>query len=145
QIGRTYSTNKIATDSAYQTELNGTIDILLEKYDSNGVRYWGTYYGGSGEDRGRAVIADKTDNLYLGCHTTSPDGCTAPGAYREAFSGVEDGLLAYFSKDGFRIWATYYGGDDEEIIRRLQLDTGGNVIMCGYTFSDTGIATPGAA
>ena len=145
-IGRTNSTNNIATVGAYQTLLAGNVDINLEKYDSAGHRIWGTYYGGSQDDHGRGLIVDNHNDYYLGCHTNSPDGCATPGAYRENYAGGvgDDALLAKFDSSGFRIWATYYGGTDEEIIRRLAFDTAGNVIMCGYTSSDSGIATPGA-
>lgn len=144
-IGRSNSTDNIATINAYQTTLAGNVDINLEKYDSAGHRLWGTYYGGSEDDHGRGVIVDKNNDYYLGCHTDSPDGCATPGAYRENYAGGigDDALLAKFSSDGDRIFGTYYGGDDEEIIRRLDFDTAGNVIMVGYTSSDTGIATPG--
>ncbi|MEO6169135.1 MAG: hypothetical protein ABIO46_08810, partial [Chitinophagales bacterium] len=46
--GRTYSSDNIASAGAYQTEKVGDIDIYIEKYDQNGVRLWGTYYGGTG-------------------------------------------------------------------------------------------------
>lgn len=139
--GRTFSTENIATTGAYQTELLGDIDILIEKYTSEGVRMWGTYYGGEGLDRARACIVTEAEDIYIGAHTTSTDGCVTEFAYQKEFSGVEDGLLAFFSKDGYRIWATYYGGEGEEVIRRLHLDTEGNIVMVGYTHSDSSIAT----
>ncbi|MBA3647816.1 MAG: SBBP repeat-containing protein [Chitinophagales bacterium] len=143
-IGRSNSTNNIATTGAFQTQLAGNVDIILEKYDSAGRRLWGTYYGGTEDDHGRGLVSNKINNWYLGCHANS-DGLATPGAYREHYAGGlgDDGLLAYFSIDGFIIFATYYGGTDDETIRRLTIDRDENVIMVGYTFSDTGIATPG--
>lgn len=144
--GRTYSTENIATTGAYQTEIVGEIDVMLEKYYDTGDRIWGTYYGGSGLDRARACIVNNQEYIYLGGHTTSPDGVTTigNGMYQEDFAGVEDGVLAYFSPDGERIWATYFGGEDEDIIRRLKLCHDGNIVMCGYTSSATGMSTPDA-
>lgn len=141
--GRTYSSDNIATTGAYQTEKIGDIDIYIEKYDPNGVRIWGTYYGGSGLDRARACIVNDEEYIYLGAHTTSPDGIVTlgNGMHQEIFAGVEDGLLAYFDPSGHRVWATYYGGEDEDIIRRLKMDHDGNIIMVGYSNSDSGIAT----
>lgn len=40
---------------------------------------------------------------------------------------------------GYLLW-----GEDEDIIRRLKQDYEGNVIMVGYSNSDSGIATPDA-
>ncbi|MBX7107057.1 MAG: T9SS type A sorting domain-containing protein [Chitinophagales bacterium] len=144
--GRTYSTENIATDGAYQTQLIGDIDIMIEKYYDNGARIWGTYYGGSGLDRARACIVNEDEFIYLGAHTTSEDGIVTlgNGMHQEIFAGVEDGILAYFSPAGERVWATYYGGEDEDIIRRLKKDDAGNIIMVGYSNSDSGIATPDA-
>lgn len=144
-IGRSNSTNNIATVGAYQEQLAANVDIILEKYDSLGVRFWGTYYGGSEDDHGRGLVADKLNNYYLGCHANSPDGLATPGAYRENYAGGtgDDAVLSYFSADGDLIFGTYYGGTDDETIRRLCIDNDGNVLMVGYTFSDSGIATPG--
>ncbi|MEO6168041.1 MAG: T9SS type A sorting domain-containing protein, partial [Chitinophagales bacterium] len=144
--GRTYSSDNIASSGAYQTEKIGDIDIYIEKYDENGVRFWGTYYGGSGLDRARACIVNEDEYIYLGAHTTSPDGITTlgNGMHQEVFAGVEDGILAYFDPSGHRVWATYYGGEDEDIIRRLKQDHDGNIIMVGYSNSDSGISTADA-
>ncbi|MBS1657823.1 MAG: T9SS type A sorting domain-containing protein [Bacteroidetes bacterium] len=144
-IGATASSNNIATDGAYDTEILGIGDIFLEKYDSLGARNWGTYYGGSSRDQARGVITDPDGNFYLGCHTDSPDGIATPDAWRPYFSGGigDDAVLAYFSSDGFRVWATYFGGTNEEIVRRLARTKDGEVYMVGYTDSDTGVATPG--
>ncbi|MBK6484209.1 MAG: T9SS type A sorting domain-containing protein [Chitinophagaceae bacterium] len=144
--GRTYSSDNIATAGAYQTEKIGDIDIYIVRYNSDGTRIWGTYYGGSGLDRARACIVNKDEFIYIGAHTTSPDGIVTlgNGMHQEVFAGVEDGILAYFNPDGQRLWATYYGGEDEDIIRRLKQDYEGNVIMVGYSNSDSGIATPDA-
>lgn len=94
----------------------------------------------------RACIVNKDEFIYIGAHTTSPDGIVTlgNGMHQEVFAGVEDGILAYFNPDGQRLWATYYGGEDEDIIRRLKQDYEGNVIMVGYSNSDSGIATPDA-
>ncbi|MEO5674616.1 MAG: PKD domain-containing protein [Chitinophagales bacterium] len=144
-IGRSNSTFNIATAGAFQEQLAANVDIILEKYDSAGNRIWGTYYGGSADDHGRGLVADPMNNLYLGCHGNSPDGISTPGAYRENYAGGvgDDGYLSYFAADGSRIFGTYYGGTDDETIRRLALDHAGNVVMVGYSFSDSGISTPG--
>lgn len=150
-VGRTYSSNGIATDGAFQTELLGDVDMQIEKYTSNCVRLWGTYWGGSKTDHIRGVITDKYDNLYFGSHTDSPDGIAAGDPdngnyiFREQFAGGDgdDGVLGYFTKDGYRKWATYFGGLGTEVVRRLKFDIDGNIILVGYSESDSGITTPG--
>ena len=146
-IGRTYSPDGIATVGAYQTVLDGDVDVQMEKYTANCVRLWGTYYGGSGNDHARGIITNDTGGIYLGCHTDSPDGCATPGAWKENLvvgGNGDDALLAFFSASGFRQIATYYGGDKTDIVRRLDFDVAGNIVVVGYSESDTGIVTPGA-
>jgi hypothetical protein len=142
--GRTNSTTNIATAGAFQTTISGNLDIFLEKYDSSGNRLWGTYYGGTGDDRARALVADGLNNYYLGGQTNS-DGLATEGAYREHYAGGtgDDGLLAYFTAEGFRVFATYYGGTDDETMRRMSIDHNGDVLLVGHTSSDSGIATAG--
>ena len=46
--GDTSSTSGIATTGAHQTTLEEGYDAFLVKFNSSGVRQWGTYYGGTG-------------------------------------------------------------------------------------------------
>ena len=46
--GDTNSTTGIATTGAHQTTLEESYDAFLVKFNSSGVRQWGTYYGGTG-------------------------------------------------------------------------------------------------
>ena len=49
--GYTSSTTGIATTGAHQTTSGGVLnDAFLVKFNSSGVRQWGTYYGGTGTD-----------------------------------------------------------------------------------------------
>lgn len=57
-----------------------------------------------------------------------------------AIGGGEDGFLAKFSKDGQLQWATYFGGFSEDRGYGVSCDNEGNIILTGYTFSDTGLA-----
>ena len=50
--GYTTSTTGIATTGAHQTTSGGDYDAFLVKFNSSGVRQWGTYYGGTGYDDG---------------------------------------------------------------------------------------------
>ena len=73
-IGETQSTDfpTLSLTGAYnQATLGDTLDVFILKFDSNGVRQWATYYGGSELDRGFDVCTDSSNNLYVSGETQS--------------------------------------------------------------------------
>ncbi|HPO64285.1 MAG TPA: SBBP repeat-containing protein, partial [Candidatus Kapabacteria bacterium] len=56
--GTTWSTNAIATTGTHQSTFGGSVDAFLVKFNSSGVRQWGTYYGGNVADYGNSAITD---------------------------------------------------------------------------------------
>lgn len=63
--GETTSTTGIATFGAHQTTYGGSRDAFLVKFNSSGVRQWGTYYGGEANDFGHSTVTDTKGNVYL--------------------------------------------------------------------------------
>ena len=61
--GETESTNNIATSGAHQTTLTGQSAFLV-KFNANGVRQWGTYYGTS-STLGYSIAIDASANVFL--------------------------------------------------------------------------------
>lgn len=49
----------------YDSTHNGNLDAFVLKFDANSVLQWATYYGGTGEDRGRSIATDQNGNLFL--------------------------------------------------------------------------------
>ncbi len=43
-----------------------------------------------------------------------------------------------------RLWGTFFGGEQMDILNCVDFDTGNNIIACGATDSETNIASPGA-
>src|SRR4030095_7215336 len=56
----------------------------------------------------------------------------------------QDVFIAKWDTDGNFYWCSYYGGEQEEHDRGLEIDHDGNAYISGWTNSETGIATPGA-
>jgi hypothetical protein len=145
--GYTVSTSGIATPGAYQASFGGgASDAFLVKFDGSDAIQWGTYYGGSGSDgSGTGVTTDGAGNVYLCGYTASASGIATAGAYQGSFGGgAYDAFLAKFNGTGAIQWATYYGGNAGDNAFRAATDGAGNVFICGYTVSTSGIATPGA-
>lgn len=141
----------IATAGAHQTAYGGgTYDTFLAKFNSNGVRQWGTYYGGTGADFGWSCPTDASGNVYLTGYTNSSTGTViaTPGSHQSAYGGGswDDAFLVKFNSSGVRQWGTYYGGTLTDRGYSCATDAAGNVYLAGYAGSNAGteIATPGS-
>ncbi len=145
--GRTTSSSGIATSGAHDTSI-AIDDAFLVKFSSSGIRQWSTYYGGGGGEVAFSVATDASGNVFIAGKTTSSTDIATAGAYQTTFLGGTgyncDAFLAKFSSVGTRIWATYYGGVDDDNAYDMAIDATGNVYITGYTISTTGIATSGA-
>lgn len=135
----------ISTAGSHQVNPGGgTKDAFLVKLDGNGVRQWGTFYGGSDADEGRACATDASGNVYIGGNTYSTNGIASPGAHQTAYYATRDGFVAKFSAAGSRLWSTYYGGGLGEWIGAISTDAANNLFVTGNTTSTDSISTPGA-
>ncbi len=142
--GGTNSDTGIATPGSYQQYLSDTSQhAFLAKFDSNGVRQWGTYYAGEANESGIACATDRSGNVYFTGSTVSENNIATPGAFQSTFGGFEDAFLVKFTNGGQRIWATYYGGSDADYGNGCASDSAGNVCLVGSTYSSNGIASPG--
>ena len=144
-IGSTSSTSGIATAGAHETTIN---DGFLVKFNSSGVRQWGTYYGGVGPDDGFSCTTDASGNVYMtgqAQQQMAASGIATPGSHQSAYGGgYSDGFLVKFDSNGLRQWGTYYGGSLLDVSFSCATDASGNVYMSGNTQSSAGIATSGA-
>ncbi|MDO8999243.1 MAG: SBBP repeat-containing protein [Bacteroidota bacterium] len=142
--------NIIATVGAHQTILAGSLDAILVKFNSNGVRQWGTYYGGSGnDDQGRCCTTDASGNIYMTGYTNSSGGTSiaTTGSHQDTYGGAPyDAFLVKFDANGVRQWGTYYGGTSTDQGFGCATDLSGNIYLVGGTSSlgGTAIATPGS-
>ncbi len=135
----------VASAGAFQTAFGGGgQDAFLYKMSPAGVRIWGTLFGNSGWDDIYDIKVDAADNIFVVGTTTSTNGIATAGTHQTTPGGFYDGFLAKFSGTGTRLWATYFGGSQNEDVNGLALDGAGNIIVVGGTPSSTGIASAGA-
>ncbi|MCK5742651.1 MAG: hypothetical protein KAH48_10565, partial [Chlorobi bacterium] len=113
--GFTQSNNSIATSGAHQQNLGGNWDGYLVKFSPVGARQWGTYYGGSQDDFTQEVSCDKNDNVYLSGDAQSSSAITSANGMKTSLSGVSDAFFAIFDANGLRQYATYFGGEGNEL------------------------------
>lgn len=145
--GFTSGNNNIASNGHQGTNGGGANDAFLVQFDTSGVRQWGTFYGGAGDDQGDGVACDRLGNVYLGGHTNSTAALATAGSHQANNGGGFDDFLVKFNSTGVRQWATYYGGTTDENNNNLRIvacDKLNNVFLSGSTSSTSGIATTGS-
>lgn len=139
----------IATTSGHQPLNGGFTDAFLVKFDANGVRQWGTYYGGNQSEEGNACATDASGNVYLAgsAPAYALNEISTPASHQPINGGLgpSDAFLVKFNSAGVRQWGTYYGGPDSDKSYGCATDVFGNVYICGNTdgVSSTGIISPG--
>ena len=146
-VGGTDLTLGIATAGAHQTMLSGSGDAFLVKFNSSGVKQWGTYFGGISADDGNSCTIDALGNIYMTGATFSSSGIATAGAHQTANAGYTDAFLVKFNSSGVRQWGTYYGGVGPDDGFSCTTDASGNVYMTGQAqqqMAASGIATPGS-
>ena len=139
--GTTTSVTGIAS-GGHQNAKAGQADAFLIKFNSSGVRQWGTYYGGGSQEIGYQIVSDVSENVYLSGHTESSTGI-ASGGYQNLLGGSYDAFLVKFNNSGIRLWGTYYGGIGWDFSESTATDPTGNVYLFGHTNSSLGIASGG--
>ncbi|MCD6017539.1 MAG: hypothetical protein K0S53_660 [Bacteroidetes bacterium] len=122
----------------------GSTDGYIAKFNSSNVLQWLTYYGGNAEDYPKSIATDASGNIIVWGQTVSStfntfdaDPINHTAIYNTTNSGLTDFFILKFNSSGSRLWATLYGGDDDDFAADGGgIVTVGNEIYClGTTFS----------
>jgi len=139
-IGTTKSTDFPVSSTAYQSTLNGLQDAFLCKIaPTSSTLAYSTYLGGELEDDGRGIAVASNGLVYFAVNTNSTLFPLAGVAYQSSLAGNYDIVIGAMdmtqSGSGSLVYATYFGGSDNDEARRLSLDANGNLLLTGYTLS----------
>lgn len=138
--GNTTSSNNISTVGSYQYIYQGLNDGFIAKFDQNGMRKWGTYYGGTAKDAINSLDVNNGSIAICGI-TYSSSGISISGAHQPSLSGANyNAFLALFDTSGTISWSTYYG-DDSTSANDCIIDDSGNIFLCGTTKATINIST----
>lgn len=166
-MGTTFSYNFPVGSNAFDKTYNGSGDMFIAIISSDGTSLiGGTYLGGSNRDglngtkpntdptgplahnygdqfRGE-VIVDASDNIFVASCTQSSDFPVKNGKSL-SISGPQDGCVYKVNKDASAlVWSTFLGGTKEDAAYGINLDSKGNVFVCGGTESTDFPTTSGA-
>ena len=114
----------------------GQDDGLLVKFDSDAIRQWATYYGGSNADLPWRLLVTGTKIYTIG-NTKSlnlPTSNPANVVYNDNTynGGLSDALIGRFKDDGTLDFLTYFGSNVEDQGWDLATDNGGNIYAVGH-------------
>jgi len=144
-VGKSISINNISTLGTHQPIKSDYYDGFVAKFDTNGVRQWGTYYGGLDNDNINSLLIDANENIYISGATFSNESISTLGAHQSnsgnSPDSSQDGFIAKLDKNGIRIWGTYYGGSKADAIFDSKFDSTGNIIFLGNARSSENIST----
>jgi len=127
--GTSYSTNGISTPGSYQPALHGPADAFLAKFDTNGNRVWGTYFGGSSTEAAGGAAINDSGYIYINGDTQSSDLIATPDAFLSNYIAGDYCFIAKFSPAGERLWGTYFGDTLQTGGMSGNLKTVGNNIL----------------
>lgn len=143
--GVTSSETNIATSGAHKTIFNNSsnsqYDSFIAKFNTNGIRLWGTYFGGNMQEEIRAIDIDSSNNIYFVGKAFSVNGISTNGSYQENKNNNWDGFIAKLSPIGTLVWGTYFGGENEDYLFNLKIFND-NLYVSGRTTSQQNIASP---
>jgi hypothetical protein len=139
-IGSTKATDFPVTSTAYQSTLNGLQDAFLCKITpTSSTLAYSTYLGGEFEDDGRGIAIASNGLVYFAANTNSSQFPLAGASYGSSLVGNYDIIIGAMdmtqSGSGSLVYATYFGGSDNDEVRKLALDANGNLLLTGYTLS----------
>jgi len=142
--GLTNSSNGIASPGAQQMSNAGGFDAFLTKFNPNGTRLWGTFFGGPADDKGYDVCVDAANNIYMVGNTSSLSGISSGSGFQLQAGSIDDGFVAKYNSNGIRLWSSYVGGSEAEYISAVDMYFDQGIVIGGKTQSNSNIATSGA-
>lgn len=122
---------------AEQTTNAGGNDAYIAKFDEAGIPLWITYLGGNAADIANDVAIYDVDDIIIAGNTGSGDFPTTFGTYDTVYApgGAVMAFIARFDAAGNKIWATYYGGSDQDRGYGITSDSKGMIYLGGESKS----------
>lgn len=134
--GNTDSVNLPVTSNAFQTSLNGQLDAFVAYFDLISFEFsYLTYLGGSNNEVARITV-DPDGNIIAVGSTSSRNFPITDDAYQDDIRGSErDIFIVKMSESGELVYSSYLGGSDMDDAFGKAVDSAGNIILSGRTWS----------
>ncbi|WAS88747.1 MULTISPECIES: SBBP repeat-containing protein [unclassified Corallococcus] len=109
---------------------NGTIDVLLARYDSAGNRDWSRMLGGGQPDYAFGVAVSPDNVVQVVGYTSGLDGIPS--------AGLSDAFLTRYDALGTKLGSRLLGTSRQDIARGVAVDAAGNAYVAGQTGGSLG-------
>ncbi|MBM4178252.1 MAG: hypothetical protein FJ211_02835 [Ignavibacteria bacterium] len=121
----------------YKNSVKGGIDAFVMRCDSKLQRIVSyTFFGGSSDERVRAMTIDGNNNVYICGETTSNDLPTTNTATSRTYKVGLDAFVAKFDSTLTKLLTGFYhGGNRDDIARGIAVDDNGTIVIAGSTTS----------
>ncbi|MFH1514519.1 MAG: SBBP repeat-containing protein [bacterium] len=111
---------------------NGSADIFLSRFDSNGNFVWARTWGGLSYELGLSVATDGSGNIYVtGYYEETVDFDPGSGEEWHTSNGARDIYLSKFNSSGNFIWVRTWGGTETDMGNDVVTDNLGNIYVTG--------------
>lgn len=124
---------------------NGLGDIFILKLNSAGGYVWAKQIGGTGDDIGRSVVVDQSNNIFTtGYFTGTVDFDPGAGVVNLICPGSsQNAFVSKLDASGNHVFSRRLGGTSGAYGLDIALDASGNIFATGY-FAGTGDFDPDA-
>lgn len=111
----------------------GDKDAFVAKLNSSGELQWHTFMGSSTLDQGNGILEDSSGNTYV-----TGESLASWGGPLNSHKGQRDAFVAKLNSSGVRLWHTFMGGTLNDYGKALAMDSSGNILVAGGSFSAWG-------
>jgi hypothetical protein len=126
-IGNAYNTKRTAGYDAFITLLDPTKSSLASLVGS-------TFFGGTGQDIGRAIAVDSTGIAYVTGYTSSSNLPTTSNAFQSFYQGNGDAFLVQMNMVTAQLlYCSYFGSSDIDDAKSIVVEPAGRVALAGFT------------
>jgi len=119
------------TFGSYTLNNQGSADMYLVKYDSNGNVLWAKSAGGAENEIANSVTTDAVGNIYVVGYFVSTSIDFGTGALANTSSNFKDMFIVKYDPNGNALWAKSAGGIYHDEAYDVATDTAGNVVVSG--------------
>ncbi len=136
--GSTSSPNFPTTPGAIRSAIGAgnSAAFLVKLNPAGGAALYSSILGGRGYSFGEGVAVDSQGNAYFAGSTDAADFPVAAGAFRESVAGNGDAFVVKLNPAGSAlVYGTLLGGGGDDRASGLTIDSTGNALVSGSTFS----------